>query len=147
MNRDKFSTFVEWFFANEEEYQALTVAQDGNLFPLAAFIESKGQLSTKEARAFVAAHLRGDKKNTGSKRTIAQQTKELMILDMIREIQTELNCGEHTARNTFLDRHADICDKDETLRTYIRRAKKTWKGIFGREPDAVVQKGRDFEPE
>ena len=147
MKRDDYPTFIDWYFANEEEYCALSTAQDGNPIPLANLVEATGQLATKEARAFVASALKGEKQKTGSKRTIAQQAKELAILGMIREIQRERNCGEHTAREVFLDRHSDICDNPETLRTYIRRAKGTLKQAFGRKPAPVVQNDKHSEPE
>jgi hypothetical protein len=147
MKRDQHPTFLDWWCANAEEYCALTIAQDGNPMPLAEFIEVKGQLATKEARAFVASRIRGEKNKTGAKRTTAQQAKEIGILGIIREIQDESQCGEHTARGLFLDRHSDICENEETLKTYIRRAKKTLKLAFGCEPPSVVQKGTHSEPE
>jgi hypothetical protein len=147
MKRDQYPTLLDWWCANVEEYCALGTAEDGNPMPLAEFIEVKGQLATKEARAFVASRIRGEKNKTGAKRTGTQQAKEVGILGIIRGIQEEFRCGEHTARGVFLDRHSDICKNEETLRTYIRRAKKTLKQAFGREPPPVVQKGTHSEPE
>lgn len=136
----------EWM-ANKEEYDALHIAEDGNPFPLADYLENKGYLATKEARAYVASRVRGEKKRRGGKRTIAQQAKEVGILGILRDIQKELSCGEHTARAIFLDRHPDICENEETLKTYLRRAKKTLKQMFGREPPPVVQERGNSEPE
>jgi len=148
MKRDQYPTFLDWWFVNEEEYSALSDAQDGNLVPLAELIEAKGQLATIEAREFVASRLKGEKqKKVGAKRTIAQQAKEVGILGLIRDIQKKLGCGEHTARAVFLDRHSDICSNEETLKTYIRRAKLTLEEAFGRKPPPLVQKGPHSEPE
>lgn len=138
---------IDDYLANEVEYRALIDAEEGNPLPLADFIRTVGALQTEAAREFVAARVLGEKKQRGQKRTVAQQVRELYILDLIRKIQVQMNCGEHTARNVFLDRYPGICSNEESLRTYIRRAKKFWKDSFGREPSRVVQK-RDFsEPE
>lgn len=147
MNRDDYPTFLHWFLANEEEYRVLHCAQDGDPFPLADFIDQRGRLATKEARAFVASHLKGEKKKRGLKRSQAQQSKEVIILGFVREIQREMDCGEHSARAVFLDRHPDLCSNDETLRTYLRRAKETLEQGFGRKPPPVVRKSANSEPE
>ncbi|WP_439117861.1 hypothetical protein [Nereida ignava] len=148
MKRDQYPTFIDWWVANEEEYCALSTAQDGDPGPLAELIKTKGQLATLEARAFVLSLVMGKKDaKAGAKRTITQQSKELNILMLVRDIQKEFDCGEHRARNVFLDRHPDICDNNETLRTYLRRAKETLKQAVGRYPPAVVQKGTHSEPE
>lgn len=145
MKRGQYPTFIDWYFANEEEYRALHIAQDGDPVPLAELIEAKGHLATKEARAFVVSRIKGEKNRVGAKRTIVQQVKEVGILGIIRGIQEEFHCGEHTARGVFLDRHSDICDNEETLKTYIRRAKQILKQAVGREPPPVVQKGTHSE--
>ena len=148
MNRHEYPTFRDWWEANEAEYSALSVAQDGNPTNLADLIRSAGILKTRETREFVADRLEGKKKQRGIKRTIAQLTKELRILGMVREIQAELECSEYHALRIFLDRYPDECGNNEdTLRTYIRRAKATLKAAFGREPPPVVQKRRNSEPE
>ena len=147
MKRDKHSTFIDWWIANEEEYRALSDAEDGNPYPLAELIEAGGHLATKEARAFVVSRLKGLPQKTGKKRTVAQQAKEVGILGIVRDIQREFSCGEHKARNVFLDRHPDICDNEETLRTYIKRANATLEQAFGRKPPSLVQKGNHSEPE
>jgi polyhydroxyalkanoate synthesis regulator phasin len=147
MTSDEINPRLKWFLINEEEYSALHRAQDGNLFPLADFIEKNGHLSTEEARKFVASLLRGEKPaKRGVKRTLAQQSKELGIWGLIREIQTELGCSEYKARAVFLERHSDVCSNDDSLRTYIRRAKETYEGMTGRKPTDRVQKGRNSEP-
>ena len=139
---------MDWWAANEEEYYALSTAQDGNPQPLAELINTKGQLDTLEARAFVSSLVMGkNHQKAGVKRTVPQQSKELTILMLVRGIQKEFDCGEHRARNVFLDRHPDICNNNETLRTYMRRAKDTLKHAVGRYPPAVVQKGTHSEPE
>ena len=147
MNRGDYEIFMDWWIANKDEYEALSVAEDGNPYPLANYIEEHGFLATKEARSFVAAHIRGDKKKRGAKRTIEQQAKEIGILGMIRDIQKGMDCGEHTAREVFLDRHPEICSNDDSLRTTIRRAKKSLKEIFGQEITPVLQKSQNSEPE
>ena len=148
MNRHEYSTFIDWWIANEAEYRALSDAQDGNPTTLANLIRSAGILKTRETREFVADRLEGKKKQRGSKRTIAQQAKEVGILGMIREIQTELECSEYHALGVFLDRYPKECGNNENnLRTYIRRAKATLKAAVGREPPPVVQKRRNSEPE
>lgn len=148
MNRHEYSTFIDWWIANEAEYRALSDAQDGNPTTLANLIRSAGILKTRETREFVADRLEGKKKQRGSKRTIAQQAKEVGILGMVREIQAELECSEYHARGIFLDRYPNECGNNEdTLKTYIRRAKATFKAWVGREPPPVVQKRRNSEPE
>jgi hypothetical protein len=147
MNRDKYPTFMEWWIANEEEYRALSNAEDGDPFPLADLIEAKGEIATKEARAFVASRLKGEKKKRGGKRTIAQQAKEIGIFWMVRDIQKELNCGEHTARMVFLERHSDICSNDDSLNTYLKRAKKNLKQMVVRKTRPKVQETDNPEPE
>jgi hypothetical protein len=147
MNRDKYATFIDWFFANQEEYEALSAAEDGNPVPLADFIEANGYLATKEAQAYVASQIKGEKKKRGAKRTVAQQAKEIGIFGLLRDIQREFNCGEHTARNVFLDRHSDICSNEDTLKTHVNRAKNTLEKIFGRKPGKVVQETENPEPE
>ena len=148
MNRHEYPTFIDWWVANEAEYRALTDAQDGNPTTLANLIRSAGTLKTRETREFVADRLEGKKKQRGIKRTIAQQAKEVGILGMVREIQAELECSEYHALGIFLDRYPNECGNNEdTLRTYIRRAKATLKAAVGREPPPVVQKRRNSEPE
>jgi hypothetical protein len=148
MNRHEYPTFIDWWVANKAEYCALTDAQDGNPNTLADLIRSDGTLKTREAREFVADRLEGKKKQRGNKRTVAQQAKELGILGMIRDIQTELECSEYHALGIFLDRYPNECGNNkDTLRTYIRRAKTTLKAWVGREPPPVVQKRRNSEPE
>jgi polyhydroxyalkanoate synthesis regulator phasin len=147
MNRGDYPTFIDWWLANEDEYRALTNAEDGDPKALSDLMIQRGFLATKEAREFVAAHIRGEKKRRGAKRMARQQAKEVGILGMVREIQRELNCGEHTAREVFLDRHPDICDNQDTLKTYLRRAKETLEQAFGRRVRPVVQKSGNPEPE
>lgn len=147
MKRHDFQTFIDWWAANETEYRALSDAQDGDPVPLANLIRSVGRLEAWEARQFVADQLEGKKRQKGSKRTIAQQAKEVGILGMVRDIQKELNCSENRALEVFLDRHPDATDNLDTLRTYVRRAKATLKAAFGREPEPLVQKRRISEPE
>jgi len=148
MKRHDYPTFIDWWEANEAEYRALSDAQDGEPTNLADLIRSAGNLNTRETREYVADQLEGKTKQRGSKRTIAQQVKELKILRLVREIQAELLCSEYRAREVFLDRYPDECNNNEdTLRTYIRRAKATLKAAVGREPPPVVQKRRNSEPE
>lgn len=147
MNRDNYPTCIDWFFANQEEYNALSDAEDGNPVPLANFIQANGYLATIEARAYVASQIKGEKKKRGAKRTVAQQAKEIGILGLVRDIQQEFNCGEHTARNVFLDRYPDICRNEDTLKTHVNRAKKTLEQIFGRKPGKAVQETENPEPE
>ena len=59
MKRDQYPTFIDWWAANEEEYYALSTAQDGNPQPLAELINTNGQLDTLEARAFVSSLVMG----------------------------------------------------------------------------------------
>jgi len=146
MKRDEFPTFIDWWAAHETEYRALSDAEDGNPTPLADLIMTVGHLATQEARQFVADRLEGREKPKGSKRTIAQQAKELGILSMIRNIQEELGCSEYHARGIFMNRHPDITNNEDTLKTYIRRAKDTLKEMMGRKPPPVVQKRRNPEP-
>jgi hypothetical protein len=147
MKGHEYPTFLDWWIANLVEYKALSDAEDGNPFPLAELIEAKGYLVTKEARKFVAAQVKGEKKSRGSKRTIAQQAKEIAILGILRDIQKELDSGEHTARAVFLERHSNICSNEDSLRTYVKRAKKTLEQMFGRKPPPVVQQRGNSEPD
>lgn len=147
MKRNDYPTFLDWWVANNEEYQALSIAEDGNPFPLAEYIEAKGYLATKEARAYVASRVKGEKKSRGGKRTIAKQALEIGILGILRDIQKEFGCGEHTAREVFLERHARICSNEDTLRTHIRRAKMTLEQAFEKKVSPVVQKSGNPEPE
>lgn len=147
MKRDEYPTFIDWWAINETEYRALTDAQDGNPAPLANLVREVGFLATKEAREFVADRLEGKKKTRGSKRTIAQQAKEVGILGRVREIQREFDCGEHSAMTIFMDRYPDVCQNEDTLKTYLRRAKVTFKKAVGREPPPVVLEKRKSEPE
>lgn len=136
--------FFDWFFENEAEYEALIEAEDGNIEKLAAHVEEYGILRTAEARKFVAARLRGEKRKRGLKRTAKQQSKEIMILGDIRELQMDYLCSEHKACEIFLELHPEF--NEDTLRTYIRRAKQTLKEMFGREPPPVVPKMKNSEP-
>jgi hypothetical protein len=138
MKREDYPTPLDWYVANEKEYRALSAAEDGNLRPLAEYIEQGGVLATREACAFVAARLRGDKRKKGQKRTIRQQTKEIIILGLVRDIQAEQTCSEYAACMTFLERHADLCADYDALRTFIRRAKASFKNALGKEPPPVV---------
>ncbi len=147
MRRDEFSNFLDWWAVNEAEYRALSTAEDGNPFPLANLIRSVGCLETMEARAFVADRLEGKEKPRGRKRTIAQQAKEMGILAIIWDIQRELECTETGAFEVFLDRYPKECGNSlDTLRTYVRRAKATYKTIAGREPNPIFQNSRNSEP-
>ena len=136
---------ITWLCANLEEYNALFDAEDGNPFALAEHVERKGFLATDEARAFVAARLRGDKKRRGVKRTVAQQAKEVGILGMVRGIQRERNCSEYAACMLFLEQHSNICGDYDALRTHLRRAKGFFKDCLGREPAPLVQKSGNSE--
>jgi hypothetical protein len=73
---ERFLGNVEWWLENKEEYEALTRAEDGDPFPLADLVVSRGWLRTSEAREWIAARLRGEKLTRGGKRTIGQQLKE-----------------------------------------------------------------------
>jgi len=143
MRRDQFANFIEWWAVNEFEYRALTDAQDGNPEALAKLVKEKGELNTLEARSWVAARLRGEKLPRGLKRTVAQQAKELGLLGMMLDIQREQNCSEYKAREYLLRQFPEI--ESETLKTYIRRAKKTFKAISGRDV-SKVQKSSVSEP-
>jgi hypothetical protein len=147
MKRHEFPTFLDWWAVNEAEYNALSYAEDGNPVPLADLIRSVGRLETGEARDFVADRLEGKPKQKGSKRTVAQQAKEFGILGMIWGIQRELECSEYKALHAFLDRYPDITDDIDTLKTYVRRAKATWKAISGREPPPRFRKGAIQNPD
>ena len=147
MRRDEYPSFLDWWVENEAEYRALSEAEDGNPSPLAELIRNLGSLATQEARAFVADRLEGKKKRRGRKREIVQQADELGILGVIRDIQNELGCGEHRAMIVFLERHPNECKSDETLKTYVRRAKASLKEMIGREPPRKVQKSPNTEPE
>ena len=147
MRRHEFPTFLDWWAVNEAEYNALGYAEDGNPVPLANLIRSGGRLETIEARKFLADMLEGKKKQKGRKRTVAQQAKELGILGIIWDIQREFECSETRALEIFLDRYPKECGNSlDTLRTYVRRAKATYKAIAGREPNPVVQKRGISEP-
>lgn len=147
MKRHEFPTFLDWWAVNEAEYRALNDAEEGNSVPLAKLIRSVGSLETQEAREFVADRLEGKKKPKGNKRTVAQQSMELGILALVRDIQKELDCSEYRALEVFLDRYPHVTRELETLRTRIRKAKATLKQAFGREPEPLVQKRRISEPE
>lgn len=134
--------FFEWYFDNEAEYDALIEAEDGNIEKLAAHVEKYGVLWTKEARNFVAARLRGEKQKRGLKRTVKQQAKEVAIFGIIREIQIDRSCSEYRACEIFLELHPEF--NDDTLRTYIRRAKQTLKEAFGRNPPPVGSENGEF---
>lgn len=144
MTEKSIPPFFDWYFDNEAEYDALHDAQDGNIEILAAHIEKNGVLWTEEARAFVAARLRGEKQKRGQKRTVAQQGKELAIFGIIRRLQIDFSCSEYRACELFLEMHPEF-DKD-ALRTYIRRAKQTLKAALGREPPPLVPKTKNSEP-
>jgi hypothetical protein len=147
MKRHEFPTFLDWWSVNEAEYSALSDAQDGNPGPLACLIRSVGRLETREARDFLADRLEGKEKPKGRKRTIDQQAYELAVLGMIWNIQRELECSEIGALAVFLDRYPKECGNNlDTLRTYVRRAKATYKAIAGREPSPVFQNRRVSEP-
>ena len=135
--------FIEWFFLNEEEYSALIDAEDGNPEPLSEIINGRGYLRTVEAREYVSSVLLGKPKRRGAKRTVSQQAKEVFILWEIFAIQRELDCGEHKARLVFLERRPDVCTNEDTLKTYVRRAKETLTKAFGRPP-SVGSKKADF---
>jgi hypothetical protein len=147
MKRHEFPTFLDWWAINEAEYNALCYAEDGNPVPLADLMRSVGRLETREARDFVADRLEGKPKQKGIKRTVAQQAKEFGILGMIWEIQRELECSEYKALNVFMDRYADITNDIDTLKTYLRRAKATWKAISRREPPPRLGKGAIQNPD
>lgn len=147
MRRDEFPNFLDWWVENEAEYRALSYAEDGNPVPLADLLRSVGNLATIEARIFVADRLEGKKRQRGLKRTIAQQAREVAILGTVRSIQDELGCGERRAMSVFMDRHPNECSDDDTLKTYVRRAKATLSKAFGRELPRKVQKSRNTEPE
>lgn len=51
-----------FFNEHREELDALTKAKEGNATELAELIETKGELQTADARAYVAARVRGDPK-------------------------------------------------------------------------------------
>ena len=144
MKREQYPTLLQWVAENSIEYQALGKAEDGDQFPLAEFIERNGVLATKEARAFVAARLRGDRKPSGVKRTIRQQVAELEILVSVRKIQQEEDCLEYRALGIYLDRHPDMIF--DTLKTNISRAKKTLEDFSGCKITPVVQKRPNSKP-
>lgn len=139
-------TRLEWYVANEPEYRALIAAEDGNSHALAEYVEKVGFLATDEARAFIAARLRGEPQKRGQKRTIQQQTKEIIILGLVRDIQHERACSEYAACMIFLERHSDLCADYDALRTCVRRAKATFKKSLGKEPSPVAQNLGNSEP-
>lgn len=137
---------LDWYIANEAEYRALVAAEDGNTAALAEHVEKVGFLATNEARAFIAARLRGEPQKRGQKRTIQQQTKEIIILGLVRDIQHETACSEYAACMIFLERHSDLCADYDALRTCVRRAKATFKKSLRKEPPPVVQNSSNSEP-
>jgi hypothetical protein len=147
MKREDYPTPLDWYVANEEEYRALISAEDGNLWPLAAYVERVGFLATEEARAFVAARLRGDKRKRGQKRTIQQQTKEIIILGLVRHIQAEQACSEYQASQVFIELHGDLCNDENSLKTILAKAKDTFKTALGKAPPPVVLKKANSTPE
>ena len=128
---DEIPNGLRWYLENQDELGAPVTAADGNPEALAASVEVGRTFTTEGARAIVAARFRG-KKKSGQKRTVAQLTKEVIILGLVRGIQTGLDCGEQSARKVLLERHADLTDNEDTLKTYLRRAKLHLKRSPGR---------------
>lgn len=145
MKRDVYANNLDWIVANWDEYVALHRAQDGDPTLLAKWIVENGELATKEARQYVSDRLLGKSLKRGAKRTIAQLAKELGILGLIQDIQKEHHCGEPTARKHFLDRYPDICRNEDTLKTFIRRAKETLTEMRSRVSDTAVLKTENSE--
>jgi hypothetical protein len=127
-----------------DELNALRRAEDGDPSKLAQWVESGKPLQTEVAREFVAKKLRGETKGRRApRRTHAQKNLELNYLLAIRDIQRELGCSEYRARNLFLSKHSSM--PEDTLKTYIRRAKQT---LSEKLPvPTEVQKWGNSEPE
>ncbi len=107
---------------HQDEYLCLLAAEEGDQEPLAQLIEQRGCLATPEAREFVAARLRGEKKTRGSKRTLVQISSDLGILDDVLAIRAEHGCTEYRAKLVYLNDHPDL--NEDTLKTILSRAKK-----------------------
>jgi hypothetical protein len=118
------------FYAEHHvEYRSLLAAEEGDQEPLARLIEQRGCLATPEARAFVAARLRGEKKTNGLKRTSGQISSDLGILDDVLAIQDQHGCTEYRAKKHYLNDHPDF--NEETLKTILSRAKKWTRENYG----------------
>lgn len=143
MKRDQYPTFLDWWLANQEEYQALIDAEDGYPEDLAALIEEHGRLMTREARAFIADRIRGKKKKRGSKRLASKQVEDAILLADIRGIQEEHdNCSEYRAIEIYLERLPPPAEDEEmlskdTVISALNRAKKMLTEWLGRPPTSI----------
>jgi hypothetical protein len=130
---------------HDKEYRCLLAAEEGNSEPLAELIEREGCLATPEAREYVAARLRGEKKKRGNKRTLGQIKMELNLLQEIRMIEKDLGCTEYKAIKVYLASHPDM--NEDSLKTYLKRAKESLEKTPGLEQLAIgVQKSGFSEP-
>jgi hypothetical protein len=143
MSGKPFSETLSWYLENAAEYQALNAAWEGDMHPLAEHVERIGVLATHEARAFVAARLRGDKQPRGLKATTAQNLKRLGLLQILADIQDDLDCSEYEARKVFLDANPDY--NAETFKTDIRRAKKFIEELTGQKPESGIFREKSSE--
>ena len=112
--------FLDWYFDNEQEYKALMTAQEGNPTLLSEFITEYGHLRTNEARQFVSDTLMGKPKKRGSKRTIAQQAKELGVHGLILDIMKEHSVKKNRAIDIYAEKYEPNTPR-ETIRDHEKK--------------------------
>lgn len=118
---------------HREEFEALREAEENNnLEKLAELVETKGELRVPDARAYVAARLRGENRKRGNKRTIEN------ILRRIRLFMEVQDC-----MHTFQESQANALRRALEMRTsFVDMAFETYANSHaGEEP---VGEMRDF---
>ena len=138
-------TFLDWFFENLEEFEALHDAEEGNPYPLADFIVKYGALRTVEARGFVSDRLLGKPKKRGQKRTTAQVGKELAIYNEIKRIMRSQGVSKNKAIDIYIE-HYDELGPRETIRDYEKKGEKVYLEIKASMQKKVGVEKRDFRP-
>jgi len=119
---ENYENRIDYFWEHLTEIGILSVAEDGNLAPLAELIQKEGLLRTFEARKFVADRLKGVPVQSGRKRKNTQIIKDLMILMYIRGFQKERSLSEYAAVKRYLELYPS--SSEETVKSALKRIKK-----------------------
>lgn len=132
-------------FADEhkEELFALDAAEMGNAEHLAVLIQSKGELKTLDARNFVAARLRGEKRKRGLKRTQDSIVRQIMVFQKANELMQEGGLTQSEAIQKLMDDGYVTSFSSETVRSDFTRGKAEFRKLlkaFGLPIGPALQK-------
>lgn len=112
---------------NHDELEALRIAREHADFnPLAELIETKGELRTPDARAYVADRLRGKTRKPGTKLTDANMLRRILLFHRVTDLMNEDGMTQTKALQHCLENHGSLAVNGgsfETIRSDFQRGR------------------------